>query len=494
MNSTIKTMVNKGGCIKKGSSIINWKKMHNFSQQENTSSNTFHQEMKPLLLQTRNIEELKGVKAITEEEPYAGYLTFIKNHYKEKGSLSHARSLLTIMKRVCNTHYGHENVFNVMCDEEYIKHLYAELTTSKSFRHKKMVLIHFYNYYFDMLYSGQAFPMHKLFAMRVLKNCKPLPPSLPTRQSSAVLHPQLQRFIEEIDEKGQKWQKRARLHISYFLRWYIDFKHYSDIDPNEVNIKEINSSDMEYFRHHLIKRVSNEEIITETAQGYIQSVKSWFGFLKKSKHIYKNPTVQMKNFNIIKNSNYDLPLLKKAIKLFDVIINHSDDMLQDLAIFSLLAGLGLRAAEVLSLERKNIDQCRWEAKFLRKGGKEQVLPLPSICSLFLELHMENLDKDGPLWRNKIGTQLRYKSLLRKFHKYKKIAGITEDIGGLHFFRYLIITELLSAHTDERAVQHLAGHNSVIEINRYAKHRKSEVHISVKTKLRTIGSGIHVNKN
>jgi integrase/recombinase XerD len=172
-------------------------------------------------------------------------------------------------------------------------------------------------------------------------------------------------------------------------------------------------------------------------------------------------------------ANWSMPSIPRAIpaeavrQLLASINRRSAVGRRDYAILLLLARLGLRASEVVSLELGDID---WEAGHVSvrgKGGLRTALPLPADVGAAIATYLRNGRRHGPTRR----VFLRARAPAGSFHGPSAIAsivrhalahaGVQAPTHGAHQFRHALATQML---------RHGA---SLTEIGEVLRHRSPE---------------------
>ncbi len=148
--------------------------------------------------------------------------------------------------------------------------------------------------------------------------------------------------------------------------------------------------------------------------------------------------------------------------------------LRDLALLELLYGAGLRVAEAVALDVRDVDLQRAEVRVLGKGGKERVVPLPSVSRQALELWIASRRRPGllaePLFvslRARRGERRRLgaRDVRRVLANRARGAGLVERVHP-HRLRHSYATHLLEMGADLREIQELLGHASLSTTEKY----------------------------
>ncbi len=139
----------------------------------------------------------------------------------------------------------------------------------------------------------------------------------------------------------------------------------------------------------------------------------------------------------------------------------SESELRAAAIIETLYGSGLRAAELVGLNRGDVDCAAETIRVRGKGGKERVLPLGQAERAALEryLAVRRHRSAEPVFVNRLGGRLTTRSvqsIVRKVLSRATDAAATNP----HALRHAFATHLLERGADLRAVQELLGHASL----------------------------------
>jgi integrase/recombinase XerC len=153
-------------------------------------------------------------------------------------------------------------------------------------------------------------------------------------------------------------------------------------------------------------------------------------------------------------------------KLMSTPIPARDEILpvRDRAIFELLYGCGLRAAELVGLNRIDI-----EPNILRvrgKGSKERIVPYGRYAAQALSAYLP-CHQSSVVFLNHRGGRLTTRSVARIVKKYAVL--FAENTGmHPHSFRHAYATHMLDSGADLRAIQELLGHARLSTTQKYTQ--------------------------
>ncbi len=148
---------------------------------------------------------------------------------------------------------------------------------------------------------------------------------------------------------------------------------------------------------------------------------------------------------------------------------------RDTALFTLLYGCGLRIAEALSLNLRDVPNSTESStegsatlRVRGKGGKERLVPvLPAVraaIAAWLRFHPDRAP-DRPLFLGARGERLNPGVAQRALREFRRLRGLPEHATP-HALRHSFATHLLAAGADLRAIQDLLGHASLSTTQRY----------------------------
>jgi integrase/recombinase XerC len=148
--------------------------------------------------------------------------------------------------------------------------------------------------------------------------------------------------------------------------------------------------------------------------------------------------------------------------------------LRDRALLELLYGAGLRVAEAVALDVRDVDLHRAEVRVLGKGGKERVVPVPSQALQALERWIGARRRPGllaePLFVSLRAGQgdvrrLGARDVRRVLAGRARGAGLVDRVHP-HRLRHSYATHLLDMGADLREIQELLGHASLATTEKY----------------------------
>lgn len=190
----------------------------------------------------------------------------------------------------------------------------------------------------------------------------------------------------------------------------------------------------------------------------IQTLRAFFKFLIKRGELKGNPATAI--------------ALPKISRRLPSIATHDDiettiesaDSLQEILIFEMLYGCGLRRSELLAINDADINPFSKELKILGKGNKHRIIPLPDALLERIRQWKEerdaiypDLEDPKPLFVTKRGRM----SVSKLYSLVKKgLANSGADKKSPHTMRHSFATQLLNSGADINSVKGLLGHSSL----------------------------------
>ena len=134
--------------------------------------------------------------------------------------------------------------------------------------------------------------------------------------------------------------------------------------------------------------------------------------------------------------------------------------LRDAAILELFYSCGLRIAELLALDVRDVDFLGDTVRVMGKGSKQRIVPVggPAVSAI-QRYRQAAVVTSGPLFLSKLRTRITQQAVDQLLKKYIKFSSIPFVISP-HKLRHSFATHLLDAGADLRSVQTLLGHASL----------------------------------
>ena len=244
--------------------------------------------------------------------------------------------------------------------------------------------------------------------------------------------------------------------IRHFLRWCEDAHPIAEADQVTPALL------MDYL-------ASQANLSPNTIRRRVHALSGWFGYLVKRGELESNPCDELPLPRRVRAERK----CPSAAEVASILAATRTPL--EKAIAYLLAGAGLRRAELLSLEVGEKSGDLAEITVRGKGNKLRQVPLPiSVRHVLQEYLTARGTSPGPLIITRKGTRLGTTALRRIFERLLRRAGLTDRGYSLHSMRHAYATSLIRAGVDLGTVMSLMGHSDISVTSVY-------VHSDVKSK-------------
>lgn len=149
---------------------------------------------------------------------------------------------------------------------------------------------------------------------------------------------------------------------------------------------------------------------------------------------------------------------------------------RDIALLTLLYGVGLRISEALSLKRADAPLAA-SLNIVGKGRKERVVPVLPVVREAIDAYVAQipfaLEKNQPLFVSRRGKPMRAREAQSLMQRLRGRLGLSERATP-HALRHSFATHLLAGGADLRSVQELLGHASLSTTQTYTQVETSKL--------------------
>ncbi|MFS1963249.1 tyrosine recombinase XerC [Vibrio lentus] len=194
----------------------------------------------------------------------------------------------------------------------------------------------------------------------------------------------------------------------------------------------------------------------------LSSLRSFFDFLVLRGEMTANPakgvSAPRKQRPLPKNLDVD-----EVGQLLDV--NEDDPLsIRDRAIMEVMYGAGLRLAELVGINLRDVLARQGEIRVIGKGDKERKAPFSGLAKewvdKWLKVRGELASPGEPaLFVSKLGTRISHRSVQKRMEEWGKKQAVASHISP-HKLRHSFATHVLESSQNLRAVQELLGHENI----------------------------------
>ncbi|MEO0068126.1 MAG: tyrosine recombinase XerC [candidate division WOR-3 bacterium] len=253
--------------------------------------------------------------------------------------------------------------------------------------------------------------------------------------------------------------KKERKFSPHTVRSYmIDLCQFFDFCSDRLKSKPLVAIERKDIRD-FIGAVMRYGYTRKSTARKLSSLRSFFRYLVETGTLPSNPVLGIKGPSLEKK----LPPLLTQFQVAQALTPPDDSpaSLRAAAILETIYGSGLRASELVGLNRSDIDFEQETIRVRGKGGKERILPLGRKEKEALQRYLPVRPDPSAeaVFQNKDGKRLTSRSVQKIVASaLSRIAGVTAT--NPHSLRHAFATHLLERGADLRAVQELLGHSSL----------------------------------
>lgn len=262
--------------------------------------------------------------------------------------------------------------------------------------------------------------------------------------------------------------------VARFLRYLTSEKRASDHTCNNYgrDLDRLAAWAMEQampwpgLDHHGLRRyvagLARSGLAGRTIARHLSSIRRFFGFLVREGVVKDNPGLDIRP----PRSGRPLPKVLDADSAGHLLDQRPEDPLEirDHAILELMYSSGLRLAELVALDRGQLDLEGAEIRVTGKGRKTRLLPVgrTAIKALRAWLAVRS-DLAGPgepaVFVSRRGSRIHPRTVQARLRRWGIRHGADQGVHP-HLMRHSFASHVLESSSDLRAVQELLGHSDI----------------------------------
>lgn len=201
-----------------------------------------------------------------------------------------------------------------------------------------------------------------------------------------------------------------------------------------------------------------------TVNGYITSLKGFFGWLQNEEYILKNPAAKLKQTKVPR-------VILQGYKAENLeILRESCKTEREKALFELLDSTACRISELDNIRLEDINFAEQSIVVTGKGNKQRIVYFSTKAKLHIKAYLET--RKGESKALFISEKAPYQPIKTRalqliIQKIKARTNVTERVHA-HKFRRTQATYLLNSGMTIQGVQKILGHTSPETTQRYAQ--------------------------
>ena len=284
---------------------------------------------------------------------------------------------------------------------------------------------------------------------------------------------------KKVRQTIQKWQEylisERRLSLLTAESYLEDLKEFFtfllDYLGNEADLRDLENLKITDFRSFLAWRANQKISKASIARG-VSALKNFFRFLMREGVLENKAIMAVRSARPNKTLPHPLSAeqAKNFLELAYSMQKEHWQGLRDVALFTLMYGAGLRIAEALSLNIKDIPLNQEAMIITGKGNKQRLIPLlPAVrksIKKYIEVHPYPTP-DAPLFVGARGDRISPRVVQRNVEKIRNSMSLPDTVTP-HALRHSFATHLLQGGGDLRSVQELLGHSTLSATQRYTE--------------------------
>ena len=223
--------------------------------------------------------------------------------------------------------------------------------------------------------------------------------------------------------------------------------------------------DPDQFRSYLFDCMK-QKLARSTIRLHFSALRSFYKFLVSRHGLPKSPVAEIqlpkleRQLPVVMTLSQIEQLLELPAKIPREKQAPPWQAFRDTAILELFYSTGLRLAELVALEVRDLEGLSDTLRVVGKGSKERLVPVGSHAMKAIEAYLQAAKvTEGPLFVSKLRKRLSTRSINTLLKKYLRHSDIPFNITP-HKLRHSFATHLLDAGADLRSVQALLGHSSL----------------------------------
>jgi integrase/recombinase XerC len=257
-----------------------------------------------------------------------------------------------------------------------------------------------------------------------------------------------------------------------------DIKSFESFNKNHFEQENIDLANYSQIRSWIVSLVDGA-VSNVSINRKVQSLKSFYKFLLKTKQIEVSPLLKHKALKTPKTLQIPFSENEVTAVLNQIQNSVGFEEIRDKLIIDLFYTTGIRRVELIQLKIENVSLSNHTIKVLGKRNKERILPLLPVISKQLifysneRAHLEKVTDSDYFFLTKKGLKLNNSFVYRLINTY--FSTVSNKVKkSPHVLRHTFATHLLNNGADLNSVKELLGHSSLASTQIYTHSSLSEL--------------------
>ncbi|EKD85642.1 MAG: hypothetical protein ACD_37C00669G0002 [uncultured bacterium] len=240
-------------------------------------------------------------------------------------------------------------------------------------------------------------------------------------------------------------------------------------DLNKKSVSEVDKLDLEAF----LKKLSSDGYTPKSLSRKINSVKTFYRFLKNQNFITLNPAAE------IIHPKYDIKPPRILSKMeYRALRDACRGDTRTYAIVELFLQTGIRIGELATIKLGDVKEKELVVR-AQEGHPERIVPLNKAAKAALDkwLTLRPKSENDTMFITKTGKPLLVRNIRTTIDRYFKSAGIEE--AKVNDLRHTFIAHHLASGTPLTVISKLVGHKRLSTTEKYLELVKEKIVTNVK---------------
>ena len=281
-------------------------------------------------------------------------------------------------------------------------------------------------------------------------------------------------YIQTILNRSELTAEKYASDLSIFFRYLLYVKNKGRGDIDEIDISAIDSdflskvkkTDIIGFLLYLMNDRGNKPAIRTRR---LSAIKAFFKYLTITTNTLKeNPAITIDS-PTVKQALPKFLSLDESVSLLDAVNadNSGEHTARDYAILTLFLNCGMRLAELVGINLRDISTDFETIRVVGKGNKERFIYLNDACVAAIKQYLgvrnriEGIRDPEALFLSRLKRRISREMVQKLVEKYLNLSGLEDKHYSTHKLRHTAATLMYqSGNVDVRVLKDILGHEQL----------------------------------